>query len=119
MGVPLCGGLTFFWYANVMLSITFAVGNILYVNDLTILIVIGLYCCSFIWQIWALNMLSKSFGRDEGITAGLFCLPVVFIPVIAFDRRVKYLGPYGDPELFRAYSAEDAGFDFEKDKFNA
>ncbi len=76
----------------------------------------GLLCCipffiGIIWAIWLCNMLSKSFGKDEGFTVGLILLPFIFIPILGYGNA-KYLGPYGDPVAFRAYN-ENKKFDFE------
>ena len=49
---------------------------------------------NLIWVIWALNMLSKSFGKSEGFTVGLFFLSIIFLPILAFGDN-KYLGPAG------------------------
>lgn len=49
---------------------------------------------NLIWVIWALNMLSKSFGKSEGFTVGLFFLSFIFLPILAFGDN-KYLGPAG------------------------
>lgn len=49
-------------------------------------------CTSFIFVIWATNLLSKSFGQSEGFTVGLLLLGVVFYPVLAFGNY-QYLGP--------------------------
>ncbi len=62
--------------------------------------------------IWITNMLSKSFGKDEAFTVGLILLGFVFYPILGFGSAV-YLGPYGDPEAFRA-ARELNRFDFEK-----
>ena len=62
--------------------------------------------------IWMINMVSKSFGKTEAFTVGLILLPFIFWPILAFGDA-KYLGPYGNPEQFRAHQE---GFDFEKDK---
>jgi Family of unknown function (DUF5684) len=76
-----------------------------------------LYCIplfDLIWIIWTYNMLSKSFGKDEGFTVGLVLVPYVFIPILAFGKA-EYLGPYGDPAAFAAYRAtKEPGFDFEQ-----
>jgi hypothetical protein len=48
---------------------------------------------NIIWVIWSLNLLSKSFGRNEGFTVGLILLPVIFIPILGFGS--KYVGPAG------------------------
>ena len=75
----------------------------------------GLLCCipyiGIIWAIWLCNMLSKSFGKEEGFTVGMVILPFIFIPILGFGDA-KYLGPYGDPVAFRAYN-ENKKFDFE------
>src|ERR1700761_4491986 len=43
---------------------------------------------NIIFAIWMLNMLSKSFGKDEGYTIGLLLLGIVFYPLLAFgDAR--------------------------------
>lgn len=55
-----------------------------------------------IFGIWAINMVSKSFGKDEGFTIGLLFLGFIFWPILGFGDA-KYLGPYGDPEAYRAY----------------
>ena len=61
--------------------------------------------------IWLYNMISKSFGKDEGFTAGLIFLSFIFWPILGFGDA-KYLGPYGNPEAFRAHQGKDQ-FDFE------
>jgi hypothetical protein len=40
---------------------------------------------NLVFAIWTLNMLSKSFGKDEGFTVGLLLLGIVFYP--GFRRR--------------------------------
>src|SRR5437762_927189 len=55
-----------------------------------------------IFIIWIYNMISKSFGKDEGFTLGLVILGVIFWPILGFGKS-KYLGPYGNPQAFRAY----------------
>ena len=65
----------------------------------------------FVFSIWLINMISKSFGKDEGFTVGLLVLGFIFWPILGFGRA-KYLGPYGDPQAFRAYQ-EQHRFDFE------
>ena len=70
-----------------------------------------------IWQIWSHNMLSKSFGKENGFTVGLVIVPFIFYPILGFSSD-QYLGPYGDPELFHAMRQEkNEGFDFENNKF--
>lgn len=61
--------------------------------------------------IWLYNMISKSFGKDEGFTAGLIFLGIIFWPILGFGSA-KYLGPYGDPAAFQAQQGKDK-FDFE------
>ena len=52
-----------------------------------------------IFIIWAYNMLSKSFGKDEAFTVGLVLLSFVFFPILGFGDA-KYLGPYGNKQEF-------------------
>lgn len=49
---------------------------------------------NIIFVIWMLNMLSKSFGKNEGFTIGLFFLSFIFLPILAFGKA-KYVGPAG------------------------
>lgn len=65
-----------------------------------------------IWQIWSYNMLSKSFGKTEGFTAGLVLLPFIFFPILGFGDA-RYLGPFGDKAAFDAYG-DKSSFDFER-----
>ena len=67
---------------------------------------------NIVFVIWLYNMISKSFGHDEGFTVGLILLGIVFWPILGFGSS-KYQGPYGDPALYRAYR-EEHKFDFEK-----
>jgi hypothetical protein len=66
----------------------------------------------FIFGIWSLNMVSKSFGKDEGFTVGLVLLGIVFWPILGFGNA-RYLGPYGDKQKFEEYQKTHA-FDFEQ-----
>ncbi len=50
---------------------------------------------NFIFAIWMLNLLSKSFGYGVGFTLGLIFLSFIFIPILAFGNA-KYIGPAGD-----------------------
>jgi hypothetical protein len=49
---------------------------------------------NIVFGIWTINMLSKSFGKDEGFTIGILLLSIVFLPILAFGDA-KYQGPYG------------------------
>ena len=64
---------------------------------------------NIVFVIWLYNMISKSFGHDEGFTVGLLILGIIFWPILGFGGS-KYLGPYGNPEAFRAYQNQ---FDFD------
>lgn len=68
---------------------------------------------NFIFAIWTVNMLSKSFGKDEGFTIGLIFISIVFLPVLAFGDA-RYTGPYGDPARREAWQAQHQMFDFEQ-----
>ncbi len=46
---------------------------------------------NLIFAIWATNLLSKSFGKNEGFTIGLILLPVIFLPILAFDKSARYI----------------------------
>ena len=67
---------------------------------------------NYVFMIWLTNMISKSFGKDEGFTAGLIFLGFIFWPILGFGSA-KYLGPYGNPAEFAAYQGKDK-FDFEQ-----
>ena len=69
---------------------------------------------NIVFMIWTYNMLSKSFGKDEGFTVGLILLGIVFFPVLAFGDA-EYQGPYGTPEAFQAYRKKlgQGQFDFD------
>ena len=45
-----------------------------------------------IFGIWALNLLSKSFGHGVGFTLGMLFLGFIFIPVLGFGGST-YQGP--------------------------
>jgi len=66
---------------------------------------------NIVFAIWTVNMISKSFGKDEGFTVGLTLLGVVFWPILAFSDA-RYIGPYGNPEAFAARQNANR-FDFE------
>lgn len=65
---------------------------------------------NYVFIIWTYNMLSKSFGKDEGFTVGLLLLGIVFFPILAFSD-IRYIGPYGDAAAFAA--AQQPHFDFD------
>ena len=46
---------------------------------------------NLIFAIWATNLLSKSFGKNEGFTIGLLLLPIIFLPILAFDKSAQYI----------------------------
>lgn len=72
---------------------------------------------NLVFWIWTSNMLSKSFGKEEGFTVGLVLLSFIFYPILAFGSA-KYLGPYGDPALFAAHRNKSQEFDFETQRLN-
>ena len=49
---------------------------------------------NLIFAIWVTNLLSKSFGKDEGFTIGLILLPIIFLPILGLGSA-KYSGPAG------------------------
>lgn len=61
-----------------------------------------------VFSIWTYNMLSKSFGKDEGFTVGLILLGIIFFPILGFGPA-KYLGPFGDKAAFDALNLKDFG----------
>ena len=46
---------------------------------------------NIIFSIWALNLIVKSFGKDEGYTVLCILLPFIFIPVLAFSKSTRYI----------------------------
>jgi Family of unknown function (DUF5684) len=69
-----------------------------------------------IFGVWMVNMLAKSFGKNEGFTVGLFPLCFIFWPVLGFGPA-QYHGPYGDKVAYEAYRrTHGLGFDFERDE---
>ena len=66
---------------------------------------------NIVFVIWLYNMISKSFGHDEGFTLGLVLFGIIFWPILGFGRS-KYLGPYGNPTAFAAYQEKNR-FEFE------
>ncbi|WP_410222216.1 DUF5684 domain-containing protein [Pedobacter sp.] len=49
-------------------------------------------CVNIVFTIWLQNLLSKSFGKEEGFTLGLILFPFIFYPILGFGSA-KYLGP--------------------------
>lgn len=49
-------------------------------------------CVNFVFSIWLTNLMSKSFGKEEGFTVGLVLLPFIFWPILGFSSAT-YLGP--------------------------
>lgn len=47
-----------------------------------------------VFLVWIYNMISKSFGKDEGFTIGLVLLGIIFWPILGFGSA-QYQGPYG------------------------
>lgn len=39
---------------------------------------------NLVFMIWMINLLSKSFGKNEGFTIGMIILPFIFYPVLGF-----------------------------------
>ena len=65
---------------------------------------------NFIFVVWLYNMISKSFGKDEGFTIGLLLLGFIFWPILGFGNAT-YLGPYGDQAAFLARRNPSFEFD--------
>ena len=61
-----------------------------------------------VFGIWLYNMISKSFGKNEGFTIGLLLLGVIFWPILGYGSA-KYLGPYGNQAAFQARQNADFG----------
>jgi hypothetical protein len=73
---------------------------------------------NYIFIIWSMNMLSKSFGKEEGFTVGLVILGIVFYPILAFGDA-QHQGPFGDPVAFAAYKNGRQQLDFERNQLSA
>ena len=52
---------------------------------------------NFIFMIWMMNLLSKSFGKTEGFTIGLIFLGIIFIPILGLGEA-QYVGPAGQKQ---------------------
>ena len=57
---------------------------------------------NIIFIIWIYNMISKSFGKDEGFTVGLVLLGIIFWPILGFSNA-EYQGPFGDSVAYRNF----------------
>ena len=49
---------------------------------------------NLVFVIKLLNLLSKSFGKDEGFTVGLIFLGFIFLPILGLGKA-EYKGPAG------------------------
>lgn len=49
---------------------------------------------NIVFTIWIINLLSKSFGKNEGFTVGLLLLGFIFYPILGFGNA-EYQGPAG------------------------
>lgn len=49
-------------------------------------------CVNFVFVVWLYNLMSKSFGKEEGFTVGMILLPFIFWPILGFGNAI-YLGP--------------------------
>jgi uncharacterized membrane protein YoaK (UPF0700 family) len=67
---------------------------------------------NIVFAIWMTNMLSKSFGKEEGFTVGLLLLGVIFYPILAFGGAA-YQGPYGDKAAYDQFQRKDIILDAE------
>jgi len=66
-----------------------------------------------IFAVWTVNMLSKSFGKDEAFTVGLLLLGGIFLPILALSKKIQYQGPYGNPVAYKAFREKSDKWDFE------
>ena len=64
-------------------------------------------CVNIVFSIWLINLMSKSFGKEEGFTVGMILLPFIFWPILGFGSA-QYVGP----------SAAEAQTGFGKNPFN-
>ncbi len=49
-------------------------------------------CVNIVFMVWLYNLISKSYGKEEGFTVGLILLGFIFWPILGFGSA-KYLGP--------------------------
>jgi len=50
---------------------------------------------NIVFGVWAINLLSKSFGQSVGFTLGLIFLSFIFVPMLGFGN-FEYKGPAGE-----------------------
>ena len=50
-----------------------------------------------VFYIWATNLTSKSYGKEEGFTVGLVLLPFVFYPILGYGSS-QYIGQAGNQQ---------------------
>lgn len=46
---------------------------------------------NLVFGIWALNLLVRAFGKDEGYTVASVFFTQVFLPALAFDKNAQYV----------------------------
>lgn len=73
---------------------------------------------NIVFAIWMTNMLSKSFGKEEGYTVGLILLGFVFLPMLAFGDA-HYVGPAGDPNFRSGNNSFSPGLSASGDIYNS
>lgn len=49
-------------------------------------------CVNIVFMVWLYNLISKSYGKEEGFTVGLILLGFIFWPILGFGSA-KYIGP--------------------------
>ena len=85
-------------------------------------------CVNFVFAIWLLNLVSKSFGKSEGFTVGLILLSFIFWPILGFGDA-RYLGPsaaeanggnnnFGGNNMNNPFNNGNNGFSNPNDSFN-
>jgi ABC-type phosphate transport system permease subunit len=73
---------------------------------------------NIVFAIWMTNLLSKSFGKEEGYTVGLVLLGVIFLPMLAFGDS-QYVGPAGNPDFQFARNTYAPGVSSNQDIYNS
>jgi hypothetical protein len=66
---------------------------------------------NIVYFVWTINMLSKSFGKNEGFTFGIIFFGFIFIPILAFSDA-EYSGPLGNKKEYINYGLK--GYKFGK-----